>query len=654
MAAELPKPNRSGPRVRLSVLRMGIYALIVSLAVAAVFGIYSAFFRGEPLRRPGPQIALRDPRVDYVGPFLNVNPTVRYVPDEQCADCHADKARSFAEHPMGRSLLVVGQDDLPPLGAGENNPFEALGSRFVVDRDRDTLWHRRIRLGPDGRPAVQMDWNVRFVIGSGTRGFSYLATRDGYLFETPISWYSQKKIWALSPGFDVNVLGGRAIIPDCLYCHANRSLPIEGTSNRYKEPIFDGHAIGCQRCHGPGQLHVTQKGPRAPAAPNPDWSIVNPRDLQPPLRPAICEQCHLQGKARLPMRGRGIDDFRPGLALESFWSVFMRAGDGEKAVGQVEQMYQSRCYQAGNGPDRLSCVSCHDPHVRVTPAERVSHYRASCLGCHEQHGCKLPAPERLRKSAADSCIDCHMPRYGSADIPHTASTDHRIPRSGKSLLEHRPSPGGDSLPLVSFYRGRPGLNETDDERGRAIACLSLARAGDPAGIRALGRVLSMLDAALERDPSDLSAREARAFALGLMNRPTESLAAFEELLANAPEREVSLTGAAVTAEWVDQGERAVDYWHRALALNPWAPDYRQRFVLLLIKNKSWDEAEPACRDWLRVDPFSTEARAARVTCLLALGNKAEARAEFSRIEALAPADLGELRIRFERKLKESR
>ena len=58
------------------------------------------------------------------------------------------------------------------------------------------------------------------------------------------------------------------------------------------------------------------------------------------------------------------------------------------------------------------------------------------------------------------------------------------------------------------------------------------------------------------------------------------------------------------------------------------------------------------RDWLRVDPFSTDARAARITCLLALGNKAEARVEFSRVEALDPAELGELRIRFERKLKE--
>jgi hypothetical protein len=37
--------------------------------------------------------------------------------------------------------------------------------------------------------------------------------------------------------------------------------------------------------------------------------------------------------------------------------------------------------------------------------------------------------------------------------------------------------------------------------------------------------------------------------------------------------------------------------------------------------------------------------------LLGAGNKDEARAEFQRIEAMAPSNLNELRIRFERKLK---
>ena len=49
--------------------------------------------------------------------------------------------------------------------------------------------------------------------------------------------------------------------------------------------------------------------------------------------------------------------------------------------------------------------------------------------------------------------------------------------------------------------------------------------------------------------------------------------------------------------------------------------------------------------------MSAPARTARVSCLLATGNKQEARAEFARVEALAPANLRELHIRFDKKLK---
>ena len=50
-------------------------------------------------------------------------------------------------------------------------------------------------------------------------------------------------------------------------------------------------------------------------------------------------------------------------------------------------------------------------------------------------------------------------------------------------------------------------------------------------------------------------------------------------------------------------------------------------------------------------PLSADARTTRITCLLAAGHKEEARAEFARLEALAPPNLRELQIRFERQLK---
>jgi predicted CXXCH cytochrome family protein len=345
-------------------------------------------------------------------------------------------------------------------------------------------------------------------------------------------------------------------------------------------------------------------------------------------------------------------DFRPGLPLEWFWSVFIRAaeeGAEQKAIGHVEQMYQSRCFQGGRGSERLGCVSCHDPHRSVTTAQRIDYYRNRCLRCHETRGCSLPPTDRLRQNPDDSCIDCHMPRYGSSDIPHTASTDHRIPRTGKPAGA-RPTTG-DGMPLVSFYRGRPGVDDREDECRRAAALVSRALTGDPAAARALRPALRTLDEALQLTPEDLLAQEARGYALGLRENWTEALAAFEVVLGKAPARESALTGAAVAAEALGRTDAALNSWRRAVAINPWMPDYQRGLALLLIKKEAWEQARRASDAWIGLDPFSADARAARLACLLAGGDRNEARAEFARIEALAPPNLHELRIRFEKRLR---
>jgi catechol 2,3-dioxygenase-like lactoylglutathione lyase family enzyme len=665
---------RPGPKVR--------WLITLSLLAAIALGLLWVFFPRPPIADHGPRTVPSDPRLTYSGPFRNVHPGVQYVPEGRCADCHADLATSYAGHPMGRSLQPIARAVEGPL---PGSSFEAFGSQFLVERDGDHMRHRRTRLDPAGLPAAEQVWEVAYVIGSGERGYSYLTDWDGYLFQTPVSWYAQKKVWDVSPGFGPALLTGRAVLPDCLFCHANRAHHVEGSVNHYTEPVFDGHTIGCQRCHGPGELHAA--GPGAGKGPDGiDPTIVNPKHLAADLREAVCEQCHLQGAVRIPGRGCGLYDFRPGLPLASFLSVFVRAaegGEGQKAIGHVEQMHQSRCFQGrdpltprpplppgergsktdsllpsppggggAGGAGQLGCISCHDPHARVPPARRVAYYRSRCLQCHEQKGCSLPLADRLRRTAEDSCIDCHMPRYEASDNPHTAATDHRILRGGKAppRRDAQPTPG-DGLPVVSFYRGRKEVDDEEDERARALALVKQALAGDVSAVRAVGRALPVLETAWRRDSDDLAVGEAAGYALAMQNRPTEARAAFEAVLAAAPDRELALVGAAAAAETLGQTEVALGWWRRAVAANPWALGYRRSLALLLVKKEAWQEAQPECQAWVRLDPIRAEARTARVQCLLAAGDKEEARAEFARVEALAPANLRELQIRFAKKLR---
>jgi tetratricopeptide (TPR) repeat protein len=619
------------------------WRLVVALLVLGAAGgwLLVHLRQSDPAARSH---ASPDPRLTYGGPYRNVHPDVAYAGDAQCASCHAEIADSFRRHPMGMSLAPIGEvADREVYDTAHNNPFTFLGSRFEVERRGREVHHRESRLDAAGRPVFTLDSEVHFAVGSGTRGRSYLTDRGGYLFQTPVSWFGQKQRWDGSPGFYPGLLNGRPVHGECLYCHANRTRFREGSLNRFDEPVFAGHAIGCERCHGPGERHV-----RTGQA----LDVVNPGKLAPALREAVCEQCHLEGVMRILRRGRGLYDFRPGLLLEDFWAVFVyEAGKDRKAVRHVEQMHQSRCFQGSQeGPSPLGCVSCHDPHVKVQPAAQAAWYRQRCLACHDQHPCSLARADRLRQQPDDSCIACHMPRYGSSDVVHVASTDHRVVR--------RPSPpegrGGsqDAGGLVFFHRSRLDGDEREQTRDEGVALAYLLGQGKEPPHRSGMQALRMLAAASERDPDDVAAREAMGTTLAALQRPDEEvLAVFRGVLDRDPEREATRVRAAGLAQKLHQWEAARADWLRAVDANPWMPGYRRQLVQVLLHLQAWDEARPQVEAWMRLDPRSVEARKAWITCLLHEGKKDAARAEFARIEALQPPEIAELRDWFARQTR---
>jgi Flp pilus assembly protein TadD len=641
-------------------------AVLLLVALAGLWGTWL-------WHRPAPTAAVvapvappADPRLLYAGPFLNIHPDVAFVGDAKCAECHLDKALTYQDHPMARSLLPISAVAARQrYDAAVNNPFHPpLSSQdlFLVERHGDRVLHRWAHRNEKHETIYALDQTADYVIGSGARGHSYLSNRGGFLFQTPISWFSQKQIWDLSPGIAAEHRTGRPVLAMCLFCHANRARPREGTINGYEEPIFDGHSIGCERCHGPGGRHVlsavAHEGPDRV-----DLTIVNPRHLEPKLRAAVCEQCHLAGEVRVLRRGRGLYDFRPGLPLEEFIAIFVRLADTRglrKAVNHVEQLYLSQCFlrsveRPAEGKRKLGCTSCHDPHRHIGPAERGPYYRARCLACHAEQGkeaqarpCSVPEPIRRGRQADDSCFACHMPRYTAADIAHNATTDHRIPRRPDSASAAATPRVPLEPGLVSFY---PEEATGADQRnlGIALAHLLLQRvrqtgtAPGPVG----SETISLLEGALRNDPDDLPAWRAKAQALALLDRRTEALAAYETSLSQEEESEVALQGAAMLAEQLGRTEVATTYWRRAVAVDPWQPAYRASLAQLLVRQGAWAEAGPHLEAWLRLDPSNVEARMLLARYWLRCGDRARARAELATIEQLAPPNLEHFRARFE-------
>ncbi len=572
-------------------------------------------------------------------PYANTRPGVGYTGDAACIRCHAEIAETYRRHPMGRSLAPI-----DPATASEVGRvlFEADGLEYAIDLRDQKVFHQETRRDPEGRIVARNEAEVQFVLGSGSQGMSFLVERDGFLFQSPISWYSRERRWDLSPGYQkANAHFDRPVLAACLYCHANRVEPVEGTINRYRTPIFRGHAIGCERCHGPGELHVR----RPVAVDGRDLTIVNPAALEPSLRESVCEQCHLMGKQRVVKVDREDDDFRPGIPFNRVWSVFERAeGTSEdRFVGQVEQMHESRCFRDGDG--RLGCISCHDPHRRPSAEERVDFYRRRCLSCHADRGCRLPEPARSERGRAEDCIGCHMPRLERSDIVHAAATNHRIPRQagadGRASIDTgTPRPLHDDRPLVLFHR------DIMDERERAEAERDLGVALGRIGPAVAAIALPILDTALTARPDDLVAWEAKGALLGQLKRFEDSRSAFRNALAREPNREPSLVGAADVAAWAGRRDDAIADLRRAIAVNPWRAAYRSDLAALCFDRRDWPAATAACRDALRLNPADVETRKLLVRGLLRLEDIESARAEFRILLGFDPPDRDELIRRF--------
>jgi hypothetical protein len=318
--------------------------LLLGVGLAMAFGVFLLKHKGDGPATPNSSPAAdarpasgRDPPEIY----WNARAGVRYVGDAVCAKCHEDQARTYRHHPMGRTLALVSR-----AGGGErynrsaNNPFLALGFEFSTSKRGEQVFHRIARRDLKGRMLLELEEEALLVLGSGRHGHSYIVNHDGYLFHSAIGWYSQKGAWNLAPEYKTAYRQASPISVRCLFCHSNAVEWVQDSLNHFGRPEQHSDAIGCERCHGPGELHVAARQ-RDDAVTGPgDDTIVNPRRLSPDRREAICQQCHLRGQARILRQGRQPFDFRPSLPLEQFWSVFVRRperADGRK-LGHVEQI----------------------------------------------------------------------------------------------------------------------------------------------------------------------------------------------------------------------------------------------------------------------------------------------------------------------------
>jgi tetratricopeptide (TPR) repeat protein len=203
-----------------------------------------------------------------------------------------------------------------------------------------------------------------------------------------------------------------------------------------------GNGIDCERCHGPGSLHVNErkKGEGVDVNTSIDPNIVNPRKLSWQRQIDLCQRCHLQGLNVLK-EGKKFTDFKPGMRLSDVFEIYLPEYEGESAsfdmANHSERFQMSQCFIQGNKEQLdFTCISCHNPHVsvKVTGSEV---YNTACKNCHKVNVCKEDKIKLTK--AGNNCVSCHMPATGSEDIPHVSVHDHyiRIPKAASDVAERQ-------------------------------------------------------------------------------------------------------------------------------------------------------------------------------------------------------------------------
>lgn len=503
-----------------------------------------------------------------------------YVGNQECAKCHEEIARSYAHTPMARSSGAVGDDVIE--GEFRHQPSRV---NYRIRRENGAVWLEYERR--DEMPAgerLRGRQKLQYFIGSNAAGRSFLSMIDRYLFQAPVTWYAQSRRWDVSPGYesDREMRLNRPIDANCLYCHASQSQPVFGTQNRYVDPPFTQPGVSCERCHGPGSLHV--KGLAA---------MVNPAKLDAARRDSVCAQCHLSGEARVERPEKRLAFYRPGDLLSDYVSYFVfeeSQKPGLKANSHVENLTQSACKQMSG--ERMSCMSCHDPHSVPAPEERAEYFRMKCLTCHRLEA--LPANESHTQKA--DCVICHMPKSRVVDGGHGVLTDHRIPRI----------PGESRTGTIAGRKLVPFSGFTSDTRMLGLAYAEVAlQSNDLFHER---EALLLLSDALPRYAKEPELLTRLAFIFEARNEPGQALKLYEAALRSEPHRASQFVIAAVNAGriYAARGEmkRAIALWQDALTRNPALS--KAAFNLALAWQSQGDnkKAGETLEQLLRFDPDS--------------------------------------------------
>ncbi len=606
-----------------------------------------------------------------------------YVSPEACKPCHLAIYQTYQHTGMGRSFYRMSPDKALEDWTRNTTYYHKASDRYYRMSERSGRYYqRRHQIGFAGREVNVVEKEIHFVVGSGNHARTYLHhTVDGKLYELPVSWYSEKGgFWAMSPGYDARFQLGfrRRVSYTCLFCHNGYPEIAPGSDGFGQESLFKGkipEGIDCQRCHGPGQNHVSEAQKASASTEAVRASIVNPGRMPPERQMEVCMQCHFETtSAPLPDSihrfGRGTLSFRPGEPLADYTLHFDHApgtGNDDKflIVNAVYRLRQSPCFQESKGA--LTCVTCHDPHSIPRGEAATRHYTRVCQGCHAAELAKRIASQD--HTASSDCLTCHMPRRRTDDVIHAVMTDHYIQRfkPERDLL----APLEEASFFGRSYRGEVLLHHPErlSEQDRDLY-VALAQVKDQANLKPgivdlekaiqkyrpahpefyyelaeayfedgqFEQAIPMYKEALGRKPDLWVVHHRLGVALSRAGEHTRAARVLQKAALSSPAPGAILNDLALELRQLGETDVAINVLNKAVESDPERSEVHTNLGAVLLEKGTLDQAEATLREAIRLEPHSPGAHHNLALVLFSRGKAAEADYHFEKAIEHNPGD----------------
>ena len=190
--------------------------------------------------------------------YKNHNDTVKYVGMQKCRKCHVEIYDSYIKTGMGKSFNYAIKEHSALCNSKMEVVYDSvLNLNYLPFWKNDSLYLLEFRL-LNLDTVHKLIRKIHYKIGSGNHTNSHLYQINGFIHQAPYTFYTQDSIFDLPPGYENGNSSrfNRKIGIECMSCH-NAHSDFEETSLNNYSSVPQG--IDCERCHGPGEVHVKEK-----------------------------------------------------------------------------------------------------------------------------------------------------------------------------------------------------------------------------------------------------------------------------------------------------------------------------------------------------------------------------------------------------------